>query len=388
MIQVPEKTEFHVVVVRLPAPVKHPNADSLEMFDVDGATVISKIGNFKAGDLAVYVPVDSVVPLARPEFEFLKRPGHENDASHRLRAMRLRGIFSMGLLVPVPKEVFMSVAWAKACEQNTFVGMEVAELMGITKYERPSEMRLSGGPGVKKPGRKYNGPKLPVYGLDSLRKFKSVLNNGEVVVVTEKIHGTNARYCYSDGRLWYGSHNVMRGGSPTRISAFFTQVVTKVKRLLGMRTWESKTDTWWKIAEQYGLKEKLARAPGFILYGEIYGEGVQAGFPYDSPKGHRFRAFDVMEQSTGRFLDYDEFMDFIVNIGLNVVADVVPWIATMHWDEENAALMKKLADTGKSLIADHMIEGLVIKPYCERRDLKCGRVALKYVGETYLLKEA
>lgn len=380
MIQTVEKTEFHVVVVKLNPPTKHPNADSLELFDIDGAIAISKIGNFKAGDLAVYVPVDSLVPLARPEFEFLRRPGHEADVTHRLRAMRLRGIFSMGLLVPVPPGI-------------TEIGTDVAENLGVTKYVRPSEARLLGigSPGPKGAKKKYRGPPLPVYGLDSMRKLASVLDEGELVVVTEKIHGTNARYFSENGKLWVGSHNMMRGCTPSRVAEFFTRIKLKLKTLFGMRhrasLLSSEGDVWWQIAKQYGLKERLALRPGYVLYGEIYGEGVQSGFPYDSPVGRKFRAFDVLDVKADKFLDYDDFLAFVLSIGLNPINDTVPYVRTEKWSRDELEKVKAQANTGKSLIADHMIEGLVVKPYRDRKDPRCGRVALKYVGEGYLLKE-
>jgi hypothetical protein len=42
---------------------------------------------------------------------------------------------------------------------------------------------------------------------------------------------------------------------------------------------------------------------------------------------------------------------------------------------------------GKSSIANHTKEGIVIKPVIERFDLTIGRVILKYISEAYLLKD-
>ena len=37
--------------------------------------------------------------------------------------------------------------------------------------------------------------------------------------------------------------------------------------------------------------------------------------------------------------------------------------------------------------ANHVREGLVVKPVEERWDFTCGRVVLKYIGEGYLLRK-
>lgn len=110
---------FTVPVIRVKSIQKHPNADTLSFIDVDGVNVIFRTGDFNEGDLAVYVPVEAVVPLKRREFAFLKtKDGQE---THRVKAKRLRGLYSEGLLVPV--EFF----------ENE--GDDVAVKRGIVKYE-------------------------------------------------------------------------------------------------------------------------------------------------------------------------------------------------------------------------------------------------------------
>jgi hypothetical protein len=56
------KANHQVNIVRLGEPRVHGNADSLELFDIGEYQVVTKKGNFKAGDLGVYIQPDSVVP--------------------------------------------------------------------------------------------------------------------------------------------------------------------------------------------------------------------------------------------------------------------------------------------------------------------------------------
>ncbi len=55
-------SEFHVQVVRVGPFHPHPNADTLNVTKVFDYTVVTKKDVLKEGDLAVYVPVDAVVP--------------------------------------------------------------------------------------------------------------------------------------------------------------------------------------------------------------------------------------------------------------------------------------------------------------------------------------
>ncbi|RYE90041.1 MAG: RNA ligase, partial [Myxococcales bacterium] len=84
-------SEFHVRVVRVGPIVKHPQADNLSIAQVFGYPVIIRTGEYAEGDRAVYVPVDSVVPEGDPRWAFLGE-------HRRIRAKKLRGVFSMGLL--------------------------------------------------------------------------------------------------------------------------------------------------------------------------------------------------------------------------------------------------------------------------------------------------
>src|ERR1700690_423268 len=66
-----DKPKHHqALVVRLEEPRVHSNADTLELFDIEGYQVVTKKGEFKVGDLGVYITPDSVVPQTEP-FRFI-----------------------------------------------------------------------------------------------------------------------------------------------------------------------------------------------------------------------------------------------------------------------------------------------------------------------------
>jgi tRNA-binding EMAP/Myf-like protein len=177
-------SEFHVNVVKLGPMVSHPNADTLNITKVYDYPVITKKNGFKEGDLVVYVPVDSVVPDTE-EWHFLcpldsdgkpRFPVGQVPEKYRvIEAKKIRGIFSQGMLAPLPK---LPVKQWK-------VGEDARQALSITKYEPPVPSSMN--------GECESAPKgwvFPVYtDVEGIKRYPNVLIPGEMVVVTEKIHG-------------------------------------------------------------------------------------------------------------------------------------------------------------------------------------------------------
>jgi RNA ligase (TIGR02306 family) len=325
-------SEFNVRVVKIGPVEKHPNADTLSITYIDGDKelgypVIFRTGDFEEGQLATYVPVDSIVPDS-PEWAFLS--GHR-----RIKARKLRGVFSMGLFTKALPE------WIE--------GQNVQKVLGIEKWEpeldRAEYMNTEN---ESDPGF------LPVYtDIEGLRKHKGVFVTGEEVVLTEKVHGSNSRFLFKNNRLWVGSHK-------------------NVKKF-------DERNLWWKLASDYFLQEKLATIPDIAVYGEAYGQ-VQ-DLRYGITSGVKLICFDAMYVNTRRYLDYDDFRALISKLDLNTAPELYrgPWTQNLL----------SLAE-GKTTLpnADHVREGFVARPIKERWDHKCGRVILKMIGEGYLLRKS
>lgn len=110
-----------VVVVRIKTIEDHPNAHSLDIIPLyeGGFNAIARKGDFKVGDLAIYVEPDYVVPPDAEMFAFLPHK--------RVKSKKLRGVWSQGLLVPA----------LPGMEE----GQDVMEMLGIVRYVP----RISGG---------------------------------------------------------------------------------------------------------------------------------------------------------------------------------------------------------------------------------------------------
>ena len=306
---------------------RHNNADALSIADIEGSAwqVVVRTLDFAPEGTAVYIPVDTVVPETA-EFEFLR------DKKFRIKAIRLRGEYSYGLLIPN--------------KDNLPPFEDVTDKIGIKKYEPPVPIDMS-------------GKAVPYAEVDWICKytdveryenFPDIFKNGEVVVVTEKIHGSNLRVSKKDTALFVGGHNWM---------------------------WqEDERNLYWRAIRQNGFDEiLLERLPDkAILFGEVYGQKVQSlRYGLNTQKIAFYDAF-----VDDRYLDWDEFMELMKEIGL---ADhIVPLVYRGDYDSGE---IKKLAQGDTLLGGEHLKEGVIVKPVQERVAGELGRVILKFINPIY-----
>jgi hypothetical protein len=160
----------------------------------------------------------------------------------------------------------------------------------------------------------------------------------DLVEITRKIHGTNARYGIVKKKkisIWdkvkrffgnefveyeyvYGSHNVEKGSDS---QGFYD------------------TDVWRTVAENYEIREKLWSLfkqykdyynieEGIVIYGEIYGEGIQKNYDYGLD-GIRFAGFDVT--INGGYCDSVRTRDIFFNV---LELPYVPTLYAGPWSQE------------------------------------------------------
>lgn len=292
-------SEWKVEVVRIDNIEKHPNADNLSISNIHGGyPVIFKTGDYNLNDLAIYIPVDSICPDTL-EYSFL--------SNKRIKAKRLRSIFSMGLLVPI--------------KQGMKLGDIVDKQLGITKYE-PHIESVGKGSVLSGDSAKDPGFILVYTDIESLRKHNGVLGEGEEVVIVEKLHGVNFRALMKDGKLWVGSHRTIKrnpwdydslgfvDGLKNKAANFLYGHKESLKGsprwvydfVQANRTHIAKNNVWSETALQYNLKETMKRRPNIVAYGECFGQ-VQ-DLKYGSKQGEVFlRLFDAYDIVEKRYLN-------------------------------------------------------------------------------------
>lgn len=329
-------TEFYCEAVQLGKIGKHPNADTLSITTVYGRPVIFKTGDFSPGDTAVYVPPDAVVETHRAEFNWLADKA--TAGLFRVKAIKVRGIPSHGFLFrPDPA---LSVQPGQKC----------MGLYGIKKYD-PGPCFQQGNAVSGEAVRAPQEGVVPTYDIESLRRYSNLLTEGEEVWVSEKVHGSNGRWTYIDGELYCGSRTRFRRDS-----------------------------VWNKVADLYKLKDilSLPENVGLVLYGEVYGPGIQ-----DLTYGLKEPAavfFDIYDTHSGKWMDVNDFIAFCGQYHL----PIVPTLARGRFDLKACMSMAE----GTSLLHEGTVrEGVVVKPVKERWNQDIGRVFLKLPGEGYLLRK-
>jgi RNA ligase (TIGR02306 family) len=119
-----------------------PGADAIELAIVDGwQVVVAKNVNHKVGNYVVYCEIDSFLPI-KPEFEFLRKSSYKkmgDQEGFRLRTIRLRGVLSQGLILPLDEVI----PFPNNLDYME-VGKDVTELLEIKKYEPPVPAELAG----------------------------------------------------------------------------------------------------------------------------------------------------------------------------------------------------------------------------------------------------
>jgi RNA ligase (TIGR02306 family) len=266
-----------------------PGADNIELALVGGWQAITKKGEYAVGDLTVIATTDAVIPKTLSDgmnvTNYLRK-------GQRVRTVKLRGFYSECLIIPInfiPKKY-------------QYAGCDCMELLEIFKYNPPvKQVQLASGRKIKY----KDNPNFTVYHkFPNIKNVAGMFSEEDYVQITRKIHGTNARYGIVKKRklsIWdrfkklvrladewieyeyiYGSHNVEKGSDT---QGFYS------------------TDVWREVADKYQIKEKLwafvkKHTPtevgsGVVVYGEIYGPGIQKNYDYGL-KELEFAGFDVV----------------------------------------------------------------------------------------------
>lgn len=323
-------------------------ADNIELGVIGGWNCIIKKGEYKVDDLVVVATTDAVIPQnlsdAMNVTNYLRKGG-------RVRTVKLRGVYSECLIIPF---TYVAILSNKIYKE----GSDCMDALQIYKYEPPAvQIQLASG-------RKIRYSQNPNFGIyykfPNIKNVNGMFNKFDEVEVTRKIHGTNARYGIvkkSKLSIWdkikrffgdkwvdyeyvYGSHNVEKGSDS---QGFYD------------------TDVWRTIAEKYKIRQNLWQlfknlqdvyeiGSGIVIYGEIYGPGIQKNYDYGL-KEIEYAGFDVT--INGEYVACSTSRIFHKMLNL----EYVPVLAIEYYSDE--LLTKYTFDKIEGTKVPH--EGVVIK---------------------------
>jgi hypothetical protein len=340
-------------------------ADKIEKATVLGWELVVKKSEFKEQDMCVYCEVDSVLP-EKSEFEFLR------ERKFRIKTIKLKGQVSQGICFPLsilPKGKYIE-------------DMDVTDIIGIIKYETPTERNERKQQEIKagkikrflmryswfrrfvfKPS-KADFPKfITKTDEDRIQLFPHICEEHKETVfqVTEKLDGQSATYfVVRQSKKWFEFWKEL----------YIFGVCSRNFYLLK----EGKS-TWWTIAKEKNIKNKLLSKikdtdlEYLVIQGEIIGTGIQ-GNKY-SRVGLDFYVFNTFDnRKTYDNLELKFLWDGVFRL-VPLLDEEFNIKATIH---ENVDYAK-----GKSTLIDTLREGVVVRNYEKG-------ISFKIINPDFLLK--
>jgi hypothetical protein len=341
-------------------------ADKIEVATILGWKIVAKKGEFKIGQLVVYLEIDSILP-SRPEYSFLEK------VSYRIKTIRLKKQISQGIIFPL--DVLM---WNPNYElmipdegliENAFIvdnecvdgyhricpiieGYDVTSWLGVTKYEPIIPAQLIGISRGSFPSflkktdesRIQNNPEL-------LKKYV-----GTTLRAHEKLDGSSISIYYRDGDFGVCSRN--------------------------MNLKDTEENSFWQVTKKYKLHEKLpSYGRNICLQGECHGNGIQ-GNKYNL-KNIDLRLFNVFDIDKSEFLNDKDAKNVAKELGVEWCPHVLDYVIR---EDSTIEELLALAEGPSVLNPNQTREGLVFRPLQESRDDDLGRFSFKAISNAFLLK--
>jgi RNA ligase (TIGR02306 family) len=337
----------------------HPNADALELAQIGLYLAVVAKGAYRSGETALYIPEQAVLPDALVE-ELGLTGRLAGKASNRVRAVRLRGEVSQGLVCRPSALEGTDLAAAAAA------GTDFAELLGITKWVPPIPPTMNGdvenAPGL-----------LPWVDIENLHRYPQIFEPGEDVVLTEKLHGTACLVTYV-------------------VEEERVHVSSKGFGAKSLALKEDPRNLYWRAVTGHGVPAVAAHVAAQLgarrvgIFGEVYGAGVQdLGYGADGRSPDLgYAAFDVSVDVDGRvrWLDAAEFAELLEGR--------LPTVPRLYEGPYDVSKVLELA-TGQETVSGrglHLREGVVIRPAVERHSHAVGgRAVAKAVSPAYLTRK-
>ena len=284
-------------------------ADAIEVATVDGWKLVVKKNEFKVGDLAVYLEIDSWVPheLA-PFLSKGQEPRVYNGVKgERLRTIKLRGQVSQGLLLKTDQLVFVTETKTIGPDSSAVLrvekldheGADLTELLGIQKWEAPIPAQLQGQAAgtfptslipktdqeriqncfgdIQKKAKRFATEKVWNADTQTLEEHPVIVTEDfkePTYEVTMKLDGSSCTIFRWEGELRVCSRNLE----------------LKIND-------ENKDNTFVAMALKIG-----DRIPdGFAFQGELMGPGIQGN--REGFTEHKFFVFDVFDIKKHEYFD-------------------------------------------------------------------------------------
>lgn len=378
-----EGSTFKVPLTKILEIQPHNNATSLEFAVVYGFRVVVRKGEYKAGDIVLYIPIDSVIPRSLEEQLF---PSGSKIKLHRSRVkqIKIRGEYSQGMVIDLPTiqeyaTQHLSLGYHIFDQISIMLESNLAEQLGVTKYQ-PPEASYQSSSGTPRDKAKENPYFHKYNGVENIKWYPELFKEDEEVVVQEKLHGSCCRAAilpFKANTLWKKVLKVLKL-APANEYCYGSNNVQLQERG-NYKGWYG-DNVYKKVLDKVEAFQKMK--PGEIIYGELIGEGIQKNYTYGH-KEHHFVLFDVkvlQEDGTTKWLNPEESEAYAKERGF----DFVPVLFKGLFNKEITNELTK----GSSVYCSgqKVREGIVIKSRINYNDdlMPSNKKCVKWLSEKYL----
>lgn len=398
---------FSVPVCCIESIENHPNADRLSVVKLEGMgfTCITNkkedgTPRYVVGDLVVYIPSASILPewlLKSMDFWNAEtgKGGLSGSNGDRVKPMKLRGIFSEGVLYPLYKDHGWWVIDTETAQGNcvahagdayrppdSISNLDMADVMGITKWSPPIPVGMAGEVANVQEA-------VTNYDFERYESATDIFTSDDIVTAVEKAHGTccilnfipglnNPEMFGNLGCITVGSKGLNKQGlvfknNDNNSGNVYVQTLRKLleagfENNLAVALDMTAGDDWSSNDDFIGLT---------TIFGEIFGGNIQdLKYGLTSPT---FRVFDV--KIDGEWLDRDYAEIFCKRAGL----EMLPVLYSGPFDLDAIVAVRD----GKTMIGgDNVREGVVVTSTDMSYHPKHGRRIAKFISPDYLTRKA
>lgn len=375
--------------------------DKIVLATIQGWKVIVQKEQFKVGDLVIYCEIDSVLQ-EKPEFEFLRaRTWIDNGVvkGFRIRSMKMGSVVSQGIAFPVD---IVPVQYHKE-------GLDVTDVIGVKKYERPDELEIVNVP--KKWYSKYfyvarqKLSRIPVIGnlfkkdsqgwpewciqsdenrIQNLGQKFLNFNAGKTFYITEKMEGCSATFAIKASRFYVMSRSQVKWISPVKKFGFIEDYNVVIH--------SDNNNNWMKVAKKFNLKQRLAKLSkidrtDFWIQGEVVGPGIQDNiYKLADVDFYIYGAYNVTKRCWLTFEQLKALVNDLNRDGIKNKDDkplkLVP-ILNEAWSITHYTTIESILEdaTGTSVLNDTLREGIVFRSVNDT-----DKISFKAVSNEYLIK--
>lgn len=349
-LEINDSANYAAQVVRVPELFKLPNSDRLYGVGIFGYTVVVDDSWLdREGELAVFFPAESQLSPEFTRHANLYRHNEKNanpeesgylEDNRRIRALKLRGTVSAGLLLPVAvveelaRSIKAKVHVDDLLEGATFDTIDGVEISRKYRLKEPQAPRSREDKKLAKAFKRVDAKLFPVHvETDQYLRNEHLLSEDDILIVTQKLHGTSwrgARTLVKRKPTWrdWWARKVLRVPVQEQyfdLLAGSRQVIKDPKSTTQNHFYAY--DLWTKKLEEVGsnIPENV------IVYGEIVGytEGggeIQKGHTYGAEEGKNdlyvYRVSLVTNSGDLYDLSWDQVVHFCQTHGFKHVPEL------------------------------------------------------------------